>query len=169
MKYDQEMIRVTVDITGMYFGIQVKVPKEATIEEVMKIAVKDTANGFPRLTFAGDGRGFLNSISVEHKNGSAVSRQDNTRVRPDGIYSFKDQSGDQQPLLVWQYYVSDRNGTLKSGQDGGSRRIVPFSVQNHLADQDVIVWRLVGISTAPTGTPSAEAHASGAKARISAK
>jgi len=78
-------------------------------------------------------------------------------------------TGGPQPLRVWQYSVSDGNGALKSAQGSGSRRIVRFTEQNHRADQDVIVWRLVGIVTAPKGASPAKDLALNAKARISAK
>ena len=120
MIYDQEVIRITLYVTGMYLGIQVKVPKDASILIAMKIVTADSANVSPRtfkLTL--DRRGFFSSITVEQENGSAVSRQGHTRLRADGFYSFKHQARAEQPLLVWQYYLSDRNDIPKSGQDGG--------------------------------------------------
>jgi hypothetical protein len=168
MSFDQDNIRVTVDITGMYFALDVKVPKSATVFDVMTQAKNDTAASkrFPKLDFEIDNKQqFLSRISVLHGCHSAVSRQDPRRTRPDGLYSFEDELGTAQPLLVWQYYITDKNGLLKNGQQGGERRIIPFTEQNHLADGDVIVWRLVGIFTEPTGQIESKAPA-GVKAEI---
>ena len=65
MIYDQETIRVTLDVTGMHLGILVKVPRDATILIVMEMVTADSANVSPR-TFKStpDRRGFLTSITV---------------------------------------------------------------------------------------------------------
>ena len=130
MIYDQEVIRITLYVTGMYLGIQVKVPKDASILIAMKIVTADSANVSPRtfkLTL--DRRGFFSSITVEQENGPAVSRQGHTRLRADGFYSFKHQARAEQPLLVWQYYLSDRNDIPKSGQDGGPPELCPSALR----------------------------------------
>mgnify|MGYP006425228631 FL=1 len=165
---------ITLDVTGFYFSEVVPFNHQKTVQEVMEqVALKTKGRGTvfdfdPRIGSSGRK---LNSISVEFKCDPPRSRQvdPNTgigREKNDRLFFFCDK--DLQPtgatdknqaqfVLAWQYYVTDKNGTLKNGtpQSGGFRTIVPFSTpvsDFELCDGDTITWRLVAIFSTDAGS-----------------
>ena len=101
-----EIIKVTLDIAGMFFRQpDVEVPRTASVKDVMDAVVAATANGStagtPTFSYTSEpylsappGR-TVNTITVVHRNNSAKSRQNGGgtgRIYRDGIYSFSDDS-----------------------------------------------------------------------------
>lgn len=106
------MMKVIVDIAGMYYGRVVEVPVGATVRDAMiaaRVADKlsraldvknnDGKNPVPQLNFAEDDRApeFLRSITVDHKvkpesrqtKGIDDLPQDRRRFYPIGEYTFR--------------------------------------------------------------------------------
>ena len=145
---------VKLDIAGMFFQVSVPVDEDATVEDVMKAAERQTAGGMgpegETFRYTGEvvtsptGRlQTVNTITVVHRNGSARSRQTysntgNGRRYKDGIYSYSDNArfdaeGNFKPLdpnaefvLAWQYYVYDADGK-ESARSGQPRRVVSYA------------------------------------------
>ncbi len=167
------MPKVKLDIAGMYFSFEASVAAGACVKDVMDdVAVKTRAPGYegPRFRYTTETIGTflsLNGIRIDHVNGSAVSRQDATRVYPDGIYRYDDDAVDfkngllvgtdptKNYVLAWQFYVYDKNGVEHARKDGAKRSIVSFAEKDPakmgyaLEDGSTVVWRLVAIFYKP--------------------
>lgn len=166
-----EMVNVNLDIAGFYFRQdKVSVPEGATVQALMekvKAATKNAPPGTARFSFDTETltviengeertREFLDSISVTHQGGTAISGQNSKRVYDDGIYAAADEKvllgkgGLDSPLiaaarnatgiLAWQFYIYDKNfvdlnrkGLNGSGQP---RKVVPFTEQFSRIDED---------------------------------
>jgi hypothetical protein len=176
------MVKVFLDIAGLYYSTEVNVPEGATVKDVL-----DAARGKPNhlgaiLDYAQeenaasvDARFTVDSITIYHNENSAVSRQDsvNPRKYPRGVYQFKDDGTFASGLLAstdpnknfvhaWQYYVYDKNFVDQSRKNGGGygsveRMIVGYSVKTNkgyeLTEGSTVVWRLVTILVGPTAQP----------------
>jgi hypothetical protein len=150
-------MKINLDITGMYYGIEVNVTDNATVLDVMKMArgrraanggvldykvetVIDPKTGLPRQ--------FIDEITVDYDAQSAPSsRQYGPHrtagdERAKGLYKYNDNisnpayvipGGDPRIVsfrLVWQYYIMDNNGQLRNGKIDGFRQIVAASESN---------------------------------------
>ncbi|MEM6482167.1 MAG: hypothetical protein AAF681_10000 [Pseudomonadota bacterium] len=179
----EETVTVSLDIAGFYFLAEnVEVTKGATVKDLMKVvSEKKLGTNGATLNFDTEiieGKEFLDSISIEHNDKSAISRQSDDRVYPAGVYASADEKiilgaeGLRSPLLAssrnatgvlaWQYYVYDSSG-VDLNRKFGPRRVVPFSepftvkedgedeVDRGLEAGDTVVWRLVQIRTRPDG------------------
>jgi hypothetical protein len=164
-------VDVTLDVTGFYFSQKVNVPEDSTIKDVMIAVVAATYGTDTEFTFSPHVTGygeFCRMISIRFQK-MPLSRQfaqNGTRFQPPGVskgvYEFDDYTKDNQfanPQLAWQYYIvaEDGTGTLRSGEVGGKRTVVPFSRSNSgngsvpkLQQNDRIIWRLVAICQKPT-------------------
>ncbi|MEO0938943.1 MAG: hypothetical protein AAFY38_12390 [Pseudomonadota bacterium] len=157
----KDTVPVTLDIAGFYFSKTVHLPEGSTVEDLMKEVKKTTSSQTPSLDFDTEtilGRRFVDSITIEHSEATAQSRQkDKTtgvqrpRVYPAGTYSnadeavrFKDNDPDKPLIAVdrnktgvmaWQYYVYDADG-VDVNRKSGPRRIVPFSDPFTTVDAD---------------------------------
>lgn len=148
------MPMVKLDIAGMFFQVSVSVDENATVENVMDAAVRQTAGGMgpkgetflytsEQVTSPTGRLQTVNTITVIHRNGSATSRQTyagavNGRRYKDGIYSYSDNArfdaeGNFKPLdpnadfvLAWQYYVYDADGK-ESARSGQPRRVISYA------------------------------------------
>jgi hypothetical protein len=146
-------MKIKLDVAGMYFGIEVDVPTNATIKDVMDAAVIKTAGAKgsnPTFEYSSEalttGNLGVNSITITHRGKSAKSRQTvgatpSGRTYPNGIYHFSD-DGFMEPAAgkplkpidpnkafvgAWQYYVYDTTGRdLARAAGAPIRRIVPF-------------------------------------------
>ena len=176
------MAKVTLDIAGFYYSIDVEVPESSTVKDVL-----DAAKGVPNLLGAildYGSEGSLDTaftvdrITITHTNGSARSRQtgaSDPRTYEDGIYSFSDDGEFHSPshrfrakdpnknfVHAWQYYVYDENFQDLSRKNGGNlpRKIVGYSDAGPekgyvLKDGYTVVWRLVTIMVGPNvSTPA---------------
>jgi hypothetical protein len=162
------MVKVTLDVTGMYFSKEVEVEPNSSVKQVMDTVQTSTTGASQQFSFKAkinprNGREFVGKITVFH-TGPAVSRQyqpggDPPNRYKSGEYEWDDEINpklpEEVPQLIWQYYVTDKDGKSKSGKFGGTRVIVPFSESDVGAlgyeapvvfeDGDVITWRMVGI------------------------
>ncbi|MCE2892409.1 MAG: hypothetical protein O9270_18615 [Aquidulcibacter sp.] len=167
------MPKIKLDIAGMYFSFEANVAAGACVKDVMDdVAVKTRAPDYkgPRFRYTTETIGTflsLNGIRIDHENGSAVSRQDATRVYPDGIYRYDDDAVDfkngllvgtdptKNYVLAWQFYVYDKNGVEHARTNGTKRSIISFAEKNPakmgyvLEDGSTVVWRLVAIFYKP--------------------
>lgn len=175
------MIKVKLDIAGMFYDIDVFVPEEgATVEDVM-----EAAHGRPNKKGAImmykpeviNGEKNVDIITVHHTDTSAVSRQvprngGEPRRYGAGVYTFADDGAidsatgrftslDQQKNYVhaWQYYVYTPVFVDEARAREGSepRKIVGFDVKDDkgykLVEGSTVVWRLVTIFVGPTLPP----------------
>jgi hypothetical protein len=172
------MIKVKLDIAGMYYDIEVLVPIGATVEDVMKAAhgrPNDKGAVLYYKTESSSGEANVDIITIHHNSNSAVSRQipkdgEETRRYAEGVYTFADDGAieggrfvslDKQKNFVhaWQYYVYNADFVDQSRKNGGSvpRKIVGFGVTENkgyeLEEGSTIVWRLVTIFVGPTLPP----------------
>ncbi|MEO0566533.1 MAG: hypothetical protein AAF066_02295 [Pseudomonadota bacterium] len=189
----ENMVSVSLDIAGFYFrALDVPVPDGSPVRALMD-AVRNRKLGENGATLEFDtefinGQEFLDSITVNHIDGSAISGQSTDRVYPDGVYAAADEKITLQPggllspllassrnatgVLAWQYYVYDAD-SVDLNRRFGPRRVVPFSevfkvkddqdelVPRGLKEGDTVVWRLVQIRTRPDGgiRPQTDAEA----------
>lgn len=162
-------MKITVDITGMYYRTTVEVDAGASVFDVMTKATQklsDDGKGLMSFTTSpsktrenpdGTPMQFVNCIKIVYSD-RPVSRQGNgPRVK--GTYLFNDDlpTTSSQPgsdilfQLAWQYYITDRFKKIKNLGEDGSREI--FGLENSnippknidFEEGDVITWRLVAI------------------------
>ncbi|MEM1451584.1 MAG: hypothetical protein AAF957_08550 [Planctomycetota bacterium] len=152
-------LKVTLSVTGFYFQRTVDVLPGASVKDVMDQVVAATASEDSIFQYMAEQPNqpdsYLATISIFHAK-PVTSRKGEPgkpkRQYPAGLYTFTD-GGQTNPAPVWQYYIFDANGGLKSAD----QIEVPFGQSNAmypLADGDTIVWRLVGICVGPTATPA---------------
>ena len=154
-------MQIKLDITGFYYsktftGEQYEMVEGKSVEFLTRAAegmLGDNDRG--RLTQATfSDRGFLSSLTVDFTPQQSpegpVSRQvggpAGAMPPPRGVYGYADclsnvVSGANISFTpVWQYYLFDGDGVLKSK---GSRVIVPAADSEPLVDGDTVVWRVV--------------------------
>lgn len=152
---------ITLDITGFYYRYATSPGGIYSVFDLMNSAQGVRVQNGGVLSFQQDPNGFVDTITVDYDdNSQPVSRQSG-EPRQKTKYSFTDNvrspvnrisvPGSSTGLLVWQYYITDERGTLKSGADAqGIRTIVPFTLSDQppgapLVDGDTVTWRLVAI------------------------
>ncbi len=181
------MIHVTLDIAGMYFDHTVAIHENSTVKNLMDKVKQETSNSprgarFDYLPEPLGKNNQVNSITVEHRNGSAESRQtrhksEQKRFYSDGIYSFADDmvvingkvlsvDPNKSSVSAWQYYVYDKHGNEqarnnKDGRSGIARKIVAFDASPteggyELKEGSCVVWRLVTIFVRPSHSALSE-------------
>lgn len=178
------MVNVNLDIAGFYYRADsLEVNDGAPVIHLMVAARSAVSSTGALLDFDTEsvaGKVFLDSITVTHANGSAVSGQQYTtaalngsRVYPNGVYANADEAGffedgtnsspfiaadrNKTGLMAWQYYVYDKH-FIDLNRAGGPRRVVPFTEDfarpdktRGLKDGDTVVWRLIMVRTRPDG------------------
>lgn len=168
------MSTITFDVTGFYYqktytgeAAQLFVGKSVRqLTEMTQGRLGDDARGrLARVDF--DSSGFLHTLEVDftaddsadpksrqvNANGSAPSFGANP---PTGVYGYSDKPSNVIPGVdvtftpVWQYYLFDANGRLKSGRPVGAppteRRIIPADQSNQVTPLELgdrLVWRVV--------------------------
>lgn len=146
---------IKIDITGFYYETEIDPTGIVTVEDAMREAANQPAPNGGILSVSSDLNGFVNKITVRYPSTARpVSRQDGS-PRPVGTYSFDDNpldgsnvipcAGSIDGQLAWQYYVRRAGVVVNS-----DREIIPFNQSDSgsvgpLQDNDVIIWRLVGI------------------------
>ncbi|MEN0109661.1 MAG: hypothetical protein AAF805_02955 [Planctomycetota bacterium] len=164
------MAKVFLDITGFYFRGVAEVEPQATVADVLESVKQNperhTASTgdptYPGVKFDYTLRhGFVDALEVVFPpERPPVSRQrsldPNKPVQKleAGTYFFQDSPIGQNPLLAWQYYVSDENKLPQNGSAASKteQRIITPSAETRFewADHWTVVFRLVGIFTGPT-------------------
>lgn len=154
---------IHLDITGFYYRYDADPKGIETVYDLMKAAEGKTSGNGGKLSFKPEaGTVFCTEITVDYDASSTPKSRQSGAPRPKGRYTYTDNvlspanritvPGGATGLLVWQYYVTDSNGKLKSGYNAaGERRIVGFLESNkppygaELEDEDTVTWRLVAI------------------------
>jgi hypothetical protein len=153
---------ITLDITGFYYRHETSPGGISSVLDLMNRAQGVRTKNGGVLSFVSDVDGFVETITVDYDDDSKpTSRQTHDR-RLTGRYTYTDSPSNKGNIIlvppganagihVWQYYITDKNGCLKSGADvEGIRTIIPFTISDKppggpLKDGDTVTWRLVGI------------------------
>jgi hypothetical protein len=144
------MAKVTVDITGFYFSIDVDATDGDTVLDVMRKAeTQSGGGGKPVLRFMSTANGSIRTFSVEHVN-APVSRQYKEKsffpndLKP-GFYEFTEKAPDSNnQLIAWQYYIME---PIPGSADGfrtlSADRAIEFAGASKFkwSDGMKIIWR----------------------------
>ncbi|MBM3956140.1 MAG: hypothetical protein FJ309_16285 [Planctomycetes bacterium] len=154
---------IHLDITGFFYRYDADAAGIKTVFDLMQAAAGKTSGNGGVLSFdAEPGSDFCQTITVDYGAGSTPMSRQNGMARPKGRYTYTDDvvtqanritvPGGVTGVHVWQYYITDEKGKLKSGADAaGNRKIVGFRVSDQppygakLVDGDTVTWRLVAI------------------------
>ena len=167
-------INVNLRIVGLYFNETVIINDKTnlTVQEVVDEYIRlhpnlNVAGGLEYSLFQSGSDSFVTSFTYNYdgiynfdaSSGAKVIPPDGKTLgnitRPAGLYrlseDLEDQFSDKSIGLVWQYYVTTKNGKPKS-KTPVSRGFQPFGKNfgsYNLANGDIITWRLVAIARSP--------------------
>ncbi len=155
---------IFLDVTGFYYRFECPAAGIRTVFDLMERAKDQSTENGGVLTFESDTQDpvYCQTITVEFPAGSKPKSRQSGELRLTGKYTYTDDvrdtsnrikvPGGRTGLHVWQYYITDKNGKLKSGvNEKGERRILGFKESDTgaygapLADGDTVTWRLVAI------------------------
>jgi hypothetical protein len=147
---------IGLEVVGLFVNTSFEVPDEIlNVSDFLRYVngLDNSSKGFKilfnREKFSNKNYGFgVDSIFVEWLIDTTTK---SNKYRSKGVYQLIDEEINKDskaaPITVWQYYVSNSDGFLTSG-DG--KFIPAFSSSSpRLNDGDKLTWRCVVIATAP--------------------